>query len=130
MKKSLLFFIILIIFVDNAVAQYIADTFGIIPNIPCSGSGFSPIEADQRYMSWTKYGSTTLNSKGIVPGVTIYGVAYLKSNTGYLPSNIPASLDIKFRSGNYDSSINNNNVMIDPFHFLLKTLYLTIFHLG
>ena len=85
-------------------AQIVSDTFfnGL------SSSQHRPISNGiPDLKTWGRYGQYELAQKGIVPGSIIYGLSYYKGTTGYFLSGTSASFDVKFRSGDIDSTIPN-----------------------
>ena len=88
-------------------AQYIADTFsngyfGSLSPIWFDGnSNYNIINLT----SIVKYRPNELAQRGIVPGVTIYGLSYHKYTNGYLYPSATATLEVEYRSGSMDSTI-------------------------
>ncbi len=120
MKKGLFFLVVLMAMMSGKVdAQMVADTFNILPN------GLNSVNPDgqisnyhPRIRTWTKYTPFELAAKGIVPGVTIFGIAYFKPQSGYLPATWNATLNLNFRCGDPDSTIPTSVINGGPTFFL------------
>jgi PKD repeat protein len=87
--------------VDEQVnAQYTTDT--LYNSTIFSGAWpFSYYRFENNYSLYTQ---TELAAKGIVPGVTIYGIAYYKTNNASISPTASAILEIKYRTGSPDTS--------------------------
>jgi len=109
MKK--LFLIILlysILFTNYNYAQgWVSDTFDM-PSVQYSSvwSPNGPISTSNTgwFQTFITIKKTELQAKGIVPGMTIFGVAFNKTNSNYILPGSNATLGIESRSGSSDSS--------------------------
>jgi hypothetical protein len=108
-------------------AQYTADTVNYSP----SSIFYLPFGLNyQTFDNYYIYSPHQLIEKGIVPGDTIYGIAFYKKNNGYIMPNINAIFGLKYKVGNTDSSINvslvsnpiNNTLYYSPQYFFLNYL--------
>ena len=110
--KYILF--ILSLFTTEIVsAQYVTDTF----QNPSSWSPTVPIFSNHRIRSITKFRPNELLQKGILPGCTIYGMAYNKANFCPINPGVPATFNVKMRSGDFDS-IAPNYMLFSPMYWL------------
>lgn len=107
MKKLLFIFVLVFLtFSFESYAQIVADTFiSTTPySMPGNCSGNVPISTCLFHYNFSVYKQSELLAKGIVPGDTIYGIAYYKANNVTLSSSANVELYIRHKT-NYDSTI-------------------------
>lgn len=108
-KTNLIALICLYIFnVNSGYTQIVADTFGIT----ITSGGYNPpinnsvlVSGPTSIRNFFKFKPNELAAKGIVPGVTIYGIALHKNNSAALIPGAIGTLDLKMRSGAMDTAL-------------------------
>ncbi|RYZ45778.1 MAG: PKD domain-containing protein, partial [Sphingobacteriales bacterium] len=110
-------FIILIIcsMVLPCRAQVVSDTFGSTQ--PISSSLYGPVYYGNDFRTFSIYSQAELAAGGIVPGMTIYGVAYYKTNAAIFASTANATLDVMVRSGNAETDYSSLPSLSWPYVF-------------
>ncbi len=101
--KAILMAAFLLLATTPSPAQMVVDTFATAS----SGSMVSPIANLQSRQTVVVYQPAELAAVGIVPGVSIYGLGYYKTNSADLGPNATASFEVKVRGGNQDTVISS-----------------------
>jgi len=123
MKNTPFIIIIILLTYINAHSQILQDT---IDYSNSSMAGFvTGINNDPYWKSLSKYSANILAQKGIVPGVTIYGVAVHKTNVTQFNAAINSTLEVKYKCGSIDDSVFDNNTFFYTFGIVPYGVYYT-----